>query len=42
MELLNGSADRDEWAESWEEPVHEWLDYHWEMMRDWFAEQGDG
>ncbi len=39
VELLNGSADRDEWPESWEEPVHEWLDYHWEMMRDWFAER---
>ena len=39
VELLNGSADRYEWPETWDEPVHEWFEPRWRMARDWFAKR---
>jgi hypothetical protein len=39
VELLNGSTEQDEWTEAWEEPVQEWLAYHWQTVSDWFARQ---
>jgi hypothetical protein len=37
VDLLRGTADRDEFPESWEEPVQEWFEPRWQTMRDWFA-----
>jgi hypothetical protein len=40
VQLLKGSADREEWPQAWEEPVREWFEPRWQTIRDWFARRG--
>jgi hypothetical protein len=37
IDLLRGSAARDESSELWQEPIQNWFEPRWQMMKDWFA-----